>query len=178
MTDIKVPEGVTIEPPKQEKKNHADIRRGFEVDPTLPQIVFPHYTNNKKDTLSCILIRPDGSSHKEDNIPADPAHPVFRDIQKQFSKWELDTNTSRQIHQQEQASKNIAAMEKDVADKKQRQDLWEAKQEYLKMPCMQKPEMKVFKREVRKSQTVISAQAFAIAAILKDFDNGKEETTD
>lgn len=174
--DVKIPEGVTIEKPKQESKRiEPDIRTGFDVDPTLPQIVFPHYVNNKKDKLSCILIRPDGNSYKEENIPADQNHPVYRDIKKQFSEWEIEANTARQIHQQDQAAKNMKAMDKDMADKKQRQDLWDVKQEYLKLPCMSKPEFKKYKREIRKSQTVIRAQAFAIAAIVKDFEN---ESTD
>jgi len=168
--EVKVPEGVTIETPKQEQPQ-VDIRRNFDVDPTLPQIIFPHYVNNKKDMLSCFLQRPDGSVTKEDQIPKDPAHPVYRDIQKQFSEWELNNNTDRQIHQLSMAKKNSESIDKDIAQKKQRSDLWDAKQEYLKLPCMSLPENKEFKREVRKSQTVIRAQAFAIAAILKDFEN-------
>jgi hypothetical protein len=116
-------------------------------------------------------LRPDGQTHKEENIPADNNHPVYRDIKKQFTEWELDANTSRQIHQQEAAGKNMEAMETDRVHKKQRSDLWEAKQEYLKLPCMLKEENKKYKREIRKSQTIIRAQAFAIAAIVKDFDN-------
>jgi hypothetical protein len=176
--EVKVPEGVTIEPPKPEPKEQPvtpDVRRNWEVDPSLPQIVFPHYTNNKKTELCCVLLRPDGSVHKEERIPADDAHPVYRDIIRQFTKWELEANTARQIHQMDQGKKAAEAMDKDMAQKQQRSDLWDAKQEYLKLPCMSKPEFKNYKREIRKSQTVIRAQAFAIAAIVKDFDN---ESTD
>ena len=181
--EVKVPEGVTIEQPKeepkdwppiegQERQRHGpDLRRNFDVDPSLPQIIFPHYTNNKKDILTCFLLRPDGSTHKEENIPADNNHPVYRDIKKQFSSWELDVNTDRQIHQQKAAAVQMESMDLDIANKKQRADLWEAKQEYLKLPCMLKEENKKYKREIRKSQTIIRAQAFAIAAIVKDFDN-------
>ena len=176
--EVKVPEGVTIETPEPEKKNSdshserpADIRRNFEVDPNLPQIVFPHYINNKKDMLSCLLMRPDGSCYKEDQIPKDTNHPVYRDIQRQFSEWELMVNTDRQIHIMDAGKKNAEALDKDMAQKKQRADLWEAKQEFLKLPCMNLPENKAFKREVRKSQTVIGATAFAIAAILKEHEN-------
>lgn len=168
--EVKVPEGVTIEPPKPEQPQ-VDIRRNFDVDPSLPQIIFPHYVNNKKDMLSCFLQRPDGSVTKEDQIPKDVAHPIYRDIRKQFSEWELNNNTERQIHQLDMVKKNSEAMDKDIAQRKQRSDLWDAKQEYLKLQCMKLPENKEFKREVRKSQTVIRAQAFAIAAILRDFEN-------
>jgi len=179
--EAKAPEGVSIEKPTPEpetKKVQVDIRRNFNVDPTLPQIIFPHYTNNSRTLLSCVLVRPDGGSHKEENIPADNKHPLYRDIIAQYSTWEIEQNTDRQAHVQKQGAKTREGQMKEEKNQMQRAQLWEAKQEYLKMPCMQKPEMKEFKREVRKSQTVIRAQAFAIAAILKDFDNGKEETTD
>ena len=168
--EVKVPEGVTIESPKPEQPQ-VDIRRNFDVDPSLPQIIFPHYVNNKKDMLSCFLQRRDGSVTKEEQIPKDPAHPVYRDIQNQFSEWELKNNTERQIHQLDMVKKNSEAMDKDNDQRQQRSDLWDAKQEYLKLQCMKLPENKEFKREVRKSQTVIRAQAFAIAAILKEFEN-------
>ena len=55
----KVPEGVTVETPKQEELKKLPIP-DFSLDPTLPMIQNPHYTNNNRTELACVLIRPDG----------------------------------------------------------------------------------------------------------------------
>ena len=125
----------------------------------------------KRQTLACVLIRPDGSTHKEENIPKDEKHPLYRDIVSQYSSWEIKTNTERQVHNQTAAQEAESDQKKEFENHKQREDLWNAKQDFLKLPCMKNPVCKEFKREVRKSQTVIGAQAFAVAAILKDFED-------
>lgn len=176
MTDAKVPEGMTIERPKEEERDNSrpiHVKTDFYVDPNLPQIVFPHYINNDKTMLACVLVRPDGNTYKEDNIPKDEAHPVYRDIKKQFDESEILANTKKQANHVRLAQEVEASNKKDAADHKQRQDLWEAKQTYLKLPAV--INNKPFKRMIRKSQTVIEAQAYAIGAILKahDEENGE-----
>lgn len=175
MTEAKVPAGMTIEKPKEEVREvhnpnpAVHVKTDFYVDPGLPQIVFPHYINNDKTMLACVLVRPDGNTHKEDNIPKDSSHPVYRDIKKQFDESEILANTKKQANHVRLAQEVEASNRKDEADSKQRQDLWEAKQAYLKLPAV--VEFKSFKRMIRKSQTVIEAQAYAIGAILKAHEN-------
>ena len=43
----KIPEGVTVEPPKQEQLKELPIPE-LSLDPSLPMITNPHYTNNNK----------------------------------------------------------------------------------------------------------------------------------
>ena len=82
----KIPEGVTVETPKPTELKKLPIP-DFSLDPTLPMITNPHYTNNNKTELACVLLRPDGMATQEKNIPADDKHPLYRDIKKQFSDF-------------------------------------------------------------------------------------------
>ena len=77
----KVPPGMEIKRPEKEQAKPINLpQKEFDIDPGLPQIQYAHYTNNAKNLLACILVRPDGQAHKETNIPADPNHPLYRDI--------------------------------------------------------------------------------------------------
>ena len=100
----KVPEGVTVETPKQEELKKLPIP-DFSLDPTLPMIQNPHYTNNNRTELACVLIRPDGMATTEKGIPADPNHPLYRDIRRQFSEDEIRHNTARQVRIQKSLQK-------------------------------------------------------------------------
>ena len=52
----KVPEGVTVETPKTSEIKKLPIP-DFGLDPALPIISNPHYTNNDRTELACILLR-------------------------------------------------------------------------------------------------------------------------
>ena len=100
----KIPEGVTVETPKPTELKKLPIP-DFSLDPTLPMITNPHYTNNNKTELACVLLRPDGMATQEKNIPADDKHPLYRDIKKQFSEDEIRHNTARQVQIQDKLKK-------------------------------------------------------------------------
>jgi len=163
----KVPEGVTVETPKKEELKKLPIP-DFSLDPTLPMITNPHYTNNNKSELACVLIRPDGMATTEKGIPADPNHPLFRDITKQFSEDEIRHNTARQVHIQSKL--NEAAEE--AKTHKEREDrraaLWSIKSTFLDLPQVKGTEFKTLKRKLRSATSPEEAQAFGIAIIIKE----------
>ena len=101
----KVPEGVTVETPKTSEIKKLPIP-DFGLDPALPIISNPHYTNNDRTELACILLRPDGMATQEKGIPTDEKHPLYRDIRKQYSEDEIRHNTSRQMQIQNALNKS------------------------------------------------------------------------
>lgn len=171
--EVKIPEGVSIEKPVPEPKSNTPKPKSpkvpnFEVDPTLPRIVFPHYTNNDKTELACTLIRPDGSAHMEMNIPKDPNHPLCKDIFVQYDDSEIIHNTNRQIHLNSKANEAAEEAAKHEKQNKQREDIWEMKQTFLGMDVVKQESNKDLRRKIRKSRTVIEAQAYGIACILRE----------
>ena len=95
MTDVKLPEGTSIEEPAKEKKAPGMVIPNFNVSADLPLIVYPHFTNNNRSELACILLPPGpggpgtGQPVSEKGIPADPKHPLFKDIMSQFTEDEI-----------------------------------------------------------------------------------------
>ena len=165
----KVPPGMEIKRPEEEKAKPINIpQKQFDIDPGLPQIQYPHFTNNAKNQLACLLVRPDGQAHKEVNIPADPNHPLYRDIMRQFTKEELDINTAREVNIAQATRKAIEAQEKISSREKNRADLWEAKSKFMEMEAVKSSDNKVLKRNLRKATNYFEAMAFGCAIIIEE----------
>ena len=165
----KVPPGMEIKRPEKEEAKPINIpQKEFEIDPGLPQIQYAHYTNNAKNILACILVRPDGQAHKETNIPADPNHPLYRDIMRQFTKEELEVNTRREVSIAQATRKAVEAQEKIAAREKNRADLWEAKSKFMDMDAVKNSNNKVLKRNLRKATSYFEALAFGCAIIIEE----------
>ena len=90
----KVPAGMEVKQPEPEQTSQQKplTIKEFDLDPTLPTIQYPHYVNNSRTELSCILLRPDGMATVERNIPKDEKHPLYRDIILQFTEEEILKN--------------------------------------------------------------------------------------
>ena len=171
MTDetktAKIPDGVTVETPKKSELKSLPIP-DFSLDPTLPMITNPHYTNNSRTEMACILLRPDGMATQEKGIPTDEKHPLYRDIKRQFSEDEIRQNTQRQVKIQSELSK-AAESEKEVRDREEkRAKLWEIKSTFLDLPQVKGTEYKSLKRKLRSATSAEEAQAFGIAIIIKE----------
>ena len=171
MTDetktAKIPDGVTVETPKKSELKTLPIP-DFSLDPTLPMITNPHYTNNSRTEMACVLLRPDGMATQEKGIPTDEKHPLYRDIKRQFSEDEIRQNTQRQVKIQSELSK-AAEEEKVQRDReKKRAKLWEVKSTFLDLPQVKGTEYKSLKRKLRSATSAEEAQAFGIAIIIKE----------
>jgi hypothetical protein len=165
----KLPEGVSPPTNQANQEPPKGLRvKDFEIDPGLPIIQYPHYIDNKKSKLSCILLRPDGMATVESEIPADTNHPLYRDIVNQFTEEELVTNTNREV--QIQKARNYAMEEaKSTADREEiRAKLWEVKSQFMDMPVVKNSENKLLKRNLRKSTTYFEALAYGCAILIED----------
>ena len=171
----KVPDGMEIKKPDPEQNRQPQPLKvkDFSIDPGLPIIQYPHYVNNAKTELSCILVRPDGMATIERQIPKDENHPLYRDIRAQFTEEEILTNTAREV--QIQTSRNKAMEEAKVqADREQlRAKLWEVKSEFMDMDVVKNSDAKELKRSLRKSSTYFEALAYGCAILIKENDKSE-----
>lgn len=163
----KIPEGVTVESPKQEKPKELPIP-DFALDPSLPMITNPHYTNNNRTEMACVLLRPDGMATQEKGIPTDEKHPLYRDIRKQFSEDEIRHNTLRQVKIQS-ALRDAEKDAKEIQEREERRSaLWSIKSTFLDLPQVKGTEFKSLKRKLRSAVSPEEAQAFGLAIIIKE----------
>jgi len=171
----KVPDGMEIKKPDPEQNRQPQPLKvkDFSIDPGLPIIQYPHYVNNAKTELSCLLVRPDGMATQEKGIPTDENHPLYRDIRAQFTEEEILTNTAREV--QIQTSRNKAMEEAKVqADREQlRAKLWEVKSEFMDMDVVKNSDAKELKRSLRKSSTYFEALAYGCAILIKENDKSE-----
>lgn len=168
----KVPEGMSIDKPNVEPKDRPR-RSGlhipdYELDAGLPTIVYPHYINNAKTLLACILIRPDGMAVREDQIPRDDKHPLYRDIKAQFTEQEIDHNTSREVSNQKAKQRSQDDQEKETKRQATRADLWNKKSTFLDMPIVRNTKYKSLKRKLRQATNPEEALAYGVAIIIKE----------
>tara|TARA_B100001778_G_scaffold242330_1_gene202658 strand:+ start:1581 stop:2114 length:534 start_codon:yes stop_codon:yes gene_type:complete len=163
----KIPEGVTVETPKQSELKELPIPE-FAMDPGLPVITNPHYTNNNKTELACVLLRPDGMATQEKGIPTDEKHPLYRDIRRQFSEDEIRHNTARQVRIQKSLQKAGEDAQAQQAREDRRAALWSIKSTFLDLPQVKGTEFKSLKRKLRSATSPEEAQAFGIAIIIKE----------
>jgi hypothetical protein len=176
--EVKLPEGTTIDPPVKEKDNRSRIPQ-FMVAPDLPQIIYPHYTNNNKTELACILVQPGpngpgtGQTVREGSIPKDDKHPLYADIKKQFTEDEILHNTEREARLRSEYQKAAEEEMHKQKQSKQREDLWEIKQEFLNMDLVKQEANREWRRKIRKATTVIMAQSYGIACIIKDAEQSE-----
>ena len=169
----KIPEGVTVETPNQSELKKLPIP-DFSLDPSLPMITNPHYTNNNRTEMACVLLRPDGMATQEKNIPTDDKHPLYRDIRKQFSEDEIRHNTQRQVQIQTELNK-AAEEEKTIREREDRRAaLWNIKSTFLDLPQVKGTEFKTLKRKLRSATSPEEAQAFGIAIIIKEAEKDGE----
>lgn len=165
----KVPPGMEIKRPEKEKSNPVKIQqKEFELDPSLPIIQYPHYTNNAKNELACLLVRPDGQAHKETRIPTDQNHPLYRDIMKQFTQDEILINTQREVTIASSLRKAMEAEEKKQQRETSRAQLWEVKSKFMDMDVVKSSSNKDLKRNLRKATNYFEALAFGCAIIIEE----------
>ena len=178
-----VPTGMTIERPLEEPETFTNEKKKtkeqplrvkeFDIDPGLPIIQYPHYTNNAKTELSCILVRPDGMATIESKIPADNNHPLYRDITLQFTEAEIQTNTRREIQIAAARDKAMAADKADREREQKRTDLWNVKSEFMDMAVVKNSDEKLLKRNLRKATTHFEALAMGIAILIKESEKSE-----
>jgi len=165
----KVPEGMEIKRPEPEKREPVRIhQKDFDLDPGLPIIQYPHYTNNAKTELACILMRPDGQAHKEMRIPKDENHPLYRDIKRQFSEEEININTGREVNVVKAMEKALAAQKADQDRENNRAQLWDVKSKFMEMDVVKNSENKKLKRSLRKATNYFEALAYGCAILIKE----------
>lgn len=172
---VKVPEGVSVEAPERRR---GEFRipgiPNAHIDPNLPKIVYPHYTNNDRTLLSCVLVRPDGQAMTEQNIPKDNNHPLYRDIRSQFSEEEIEMNTQREVTNQRQIQQAMQDAETEQKRLQTREDLWAQKTTFLDMDLVRNTKYKSLKRKLRSATSPIEAQAYGIAIILKETEDAEQ----
>ena len=174
MTDeqryAKVPEGMAIKKPEQSNENKPSPLKvkNFDVDPGLPIIQYPHYVNNAKTELSCILVRPDGMATIERQIPKDENHPLYRDIQKQFTEEEI--LTAREVQIQTSRNKAIDEVKKQEERNEIRARLWDIKSTFMDMDVVKNSDEKSLKRNLRKSTSYYEALGYGVAILIKEND--------
>lgn len=164
----KVPEGMEIKRPEKQEPVKLIPQKAFDLDPNLPLIQYPHYTNNAKNELACILVRPDGQAHKENRIPADDNHPLYRDIRRQFTEEEIEVNTRREVQITNAMSKAMEAKQKETDREQTRAQLWEVKSKFMDMDAVKNSDNKVLKRNLRKATNYFEALAFGCALIIEE----------
>jgi len=171
----KVPDGMEIKKPNPEENRQPQGLKikDFSVDPGLPIIQYPHYVNNARTELSCLLVRPDGMATIEKQIPKDENHPLYRDIRAQFTEEEILTNTSREV--QIQTSRDKAMKEAKVqSDREQlRANLWEVKSAFMDMDIVKNSKEKGLKRNLRKATTYFEALAFGCSILIKENESSE-----
>ena len=168
--EAKVPAGMTIKQPEPEQNPQPKglPTKEFDIDPGLPIIQYPHYTNNAKSELACILVRPDGMASIEQKIPKDEKHPLYRDISIQFTEEEILTNTNREV--QLQVARNKALEESKTTQEREEKStkLWEVKSEFMEMQVVKNSTEKSLKRNLRKATTWFEALAYGCAILIKE----------
>lgn len=168
--EVMIPEGVKLERPEPKRPKGITIPGipDVERDPNLPKIIYPHYTNNKRDKLACLLMRPDGMTMMERDIPKDNNHPLYRDIRQQFSEEEIDLNTLREISVQKQLQKAEEAAMNERRRLERREELWNQKSTFLDMDVVKNTKFKSLKRKLRSATSPLEAQAYGIAILIKE----------
>jgi len=165
----KVPEGMEIKRPEPTKQQPVRVpQKDFDLDPGLPIIQYPHYTNNAKTELSCILLRPDGQAHKEMRIPKDENHPLYRDIKRQFTEDEILINTGREVQVVKAMEKALASKKADEDREQNRAQLWDVKSKFMEMDVVKNSENKNLKRSLRKATNYFEALAYGCAILIKE----------
>jgi flagellar biosynthesis component FlhA len=86
----------------------------------------------------------------------------------QYTEEEVAHNTSRQVHMHAKTMEAAKEAEEQAKNTKYREDIWEMKQTFLNMDVVKRDTNKDLRRKIRKSRTVIEAQAYGIACILRD----------
>ena len=175
----KVPAGMTIEKPKPEIEEKRQTKerplsiKDFSLDPDLPIIQNPHFTNNARTEMACTLIRPDGMAMIEKNIPTDKNHPLYRDIMNQFTEAEIETNTKRTISIQNAHAEAQKEKNKEIERDKVRQELWDTKSKFMEMDMVKNSDEKLLKRNLRKATTPYEAMAYGVAILVKESDKSE-----
>ena len=169
----KVPSGMEVKRPEPEQQPKPLTIKEFDLDPTLPTIQYPHYVNNSRTELSCILLRPDGIATIEKQIPKDEKHPLYRDITLQFTEEEILTNTNREIQIQKSKQKAVEDAKIQRERDELRTRLWEVKSQFMDMDIVKNSDQKLLKRNLRKSTSYFEALGYGVAILIKESEKSE-----
>ena len=169
----KVPAGMEVKQPEPKQEPKPLTIKEFDLDPTLPTIQYPHYVNNSRTELSCILLRPDGMATVERQIPKDEKHPLYRDIVLQFTEEEILTNTNREIQIQKAKQKANEDARLNKEREEIRAKLWEVKSQFMDLDAVKNSNEKILKRNLRKSTSYFEALGYGVAILIKESEKSE-----
>lgn len=158
---MEAPKGMIIDKPEKQQEFSAPV-----VDPNLPQIIYPHYTNNAHTELKCVLRYPDGRC--EEAKVKKGEGPLSNDIYKFFSEKELNDNTKKEGARIAAEKKEIERINLEQDRKRKQKAIWDTKADLLDIDIIKNTKHRALKRGIRKARTSVEALAYGAAIMIKE----------
>jgi hypothetical protein len=143
-----------------------------EVETTPPKKIYknPYWSNRDNRHLIVTIVQPNGKESLASIYDKEGTNPDMLAVLKQYTEEQIDENTRKAL---ERRNDNI----KKSAERRESQKA-RAKQEALFAAKLEAFEVDAMKRLIRKSKSILEAQAYATILMMKELEDGKEKETD
>jgi len=132
-------------------------------------IVNPHWTNNARTVLAAQFHYDDGRIVNAVISETETSNPDFAEILSKFTKEEIEKNTIRRIQKLNSEKLTADQKKQEEIERVRLEKLFAAKLEIFEVPGIKNSTDRNLKSQIRKSGSVIEAQAWASALLIKEF---------
>lgn len=151
-----------------------------EVENTPPKKTYkdPYWSNRENRHLIVTIIQTNGKESLASIHDKEGTNPDMLAVLEQYTEEQIDENTNNALERRNENIRRSAERRESKRARAKQEALFAAKLEAFEVDAVKNSKNTELKRLIRKSKSILEAQAYATILMMKELENAEEEKTD
>lgn len=150
-----------------------------EVKNTPPKKTYknPYWSNRDNRHLIVTIVQPNGKESLASIYDKEGTNPDMLAVLEQYTEEQIDENTRQALERRNDNIKKSAERRESQKARAKQEALFAAKLEAFEVDAIKNSKNTELKRLIRKSKSILEAQAYATILMMKELENDEEKET-
>lgn len=135
----------------------------------------PYWSNRENRHLIVTIVQPNGKEQIASIHDKEGTNPDMKAVLAEYTEEQIDEFTNKALERRNQNIKRTAERRESQRARAKQEALFAAKLQAFEVDVIKNSKNTELKRMIRKSKSILEAQAYATILIMKEFENGEEE---
>lgn len=147
-----------------------------EVETTPPKKTYknPYWSNRDNRHLIVTIVQPNGKESLASIHDKDGNNPDMRAVLEEYTEEQIDDNTNRALERRNDNIRRSAERRESQKARAKQEALFAVKLEAFEVDAIKNSKNTELKRLIRKSKSILEAQAYATILMMKELEDAKE----
>ena len=147
-----------------------------EVETTPPKKTYknPYWSNRDNRHLIVTIVQPNGKESLASIHDKDGNNPDMRAVLEEYTEEQIDDNTNRALERRNDNMRRSAERRESQKARAKQEALFAVKLEAFEVDAIKNSKNTELKRLIRKSKSILEAQAYATILMMKELEDAKE----